>query len=369
MPLKVNTEAERGYWQPGDSRIEDLELFAREQLDMSTTPEMVLSNSKKNRQYRRATALTRQQVDTILSVRGNRRTVVRGAHSLGKSVAIGVLGCWWLTRKRDNMVLMASAKEDQVSKVLFPNMLGHYVRAFGRRGKVGALQVYPDPLAHPKWCAIGISGQNTEAFASYHPHGDGEVLLIIDEGSAMTQALGQAAEGLISSEAARIVVLGNPLNTKPRDPFRALFSDKQYNKIHWITSEHPNIEHQKPIYPGCISQTWIDEMIDRYGIEDDEVQARCFGEFPPIQSLHEKNKIYDANAVAEISGLSLEELYAEEMREEEKEEENLFQFVGQGHTYSQGIRNVRTVQEDAAKGPRSGQSDTSMGSRSCTLAR
>ena len=136
MPLKVNSDSERGYWLPGDPRIEDLELFTREQLDMNVTAKMVVSNKPKFRQYRRATALTRQQVDTILSVRSHRRTVVRGAHSLGKSVAIGVLGCWWLTRKRDNMVLMASAKEDQVAKVLFPNMLGHYVRAFGVPGCV-----------------------------------------------------------------------------------------------------------------------------------------------------------------------------------------------------------------------------------------
>ena len=84
MAIKVNASGgEHDLWLPGDERIEDLELFTSQQLGMNITPEMVLSLSKKNQQYKRATALTKQQIDTILSVREHRRTVVRGAHSLG----------------------------------------------------------------------------------------------------------------------------------------------------------------------------------------------------------------------------------------------------------------------------------------------
>lgn len=314
-------------WEPGNFKSKCPNLFAREVLGMTDTYEDVLAGRAK-----RATALTNQQIKLINSPAYNRRTCVRSGHSMGKSVAITVLAVWWLTKNVDNMVLVSSAKTDQVGKVIFPRIKSNYHIGFGKPTRIGTLFIYPDEANHPNWCAIGISGRNTESFASYHPHGDGKVLLIVDEASAMGTDLEEAAEGLISSDNASMIWMGNPLNTRLKDPFRRAFKNKEFNKIHWKTRSHPNIRFDRPIYPGAISTKWIAEMIEAHGADSDIVRARCYGEFPIKLKSDERNKMFDPQQLAEASGLTIEDLLdsaGAHLGEDQREE--LFEFKGQGH--------------------------------------
>ena len=323
--------------RPGDRRLNDLDFYFSQALRLNTTVEDVLTGKATT-----ANAPTQQQRELIESVRDHRRTVLRSGHAQGKTEAIGMIGAWFLAKNVNNIVLMTSAKEDQGVGVMMPKLAQYWNRAFMLEVEPRQ-QLYPNRRKYPLWFARIIVGQRTESFASYHATGEGEVLLIVDEGSAMTQALEEAGEGLISTHGGRWLTCGNPLNSQYSDPFRRMFSDERYNKIHWDTTRHPNWVHNAPIYHGCFSREWIErEMVDKFGRNDPVVMARCFGEFAKVQLNYEQQRrMFDPDMVARIAGYTPEQLESAIAGDNKAEEDNGERLFGddfvQGQVSSEGM--------------------------------
>ena len=187
---------------PGHPLFRKAKVFAQERLGWNISWQMAKKAWAEGKCLH-ANALTWQQRQVIRSIEENRRTAVKSTHSMGKSELIGFLGAWWIARKEHNMVLMCSAKEEQASRILYPKAKRNWLKAFpekGNRDQRKALKniIQPNRELNPEWMTLVISGRDTETWQGYHAGFGGELLLIIDEGSKMTQQLAYASEGLIS---------------------------------------------------------------------------------------------------------------------------------------------------------------------------
>ena len=293
-------------FRPGDSYLGDFDNYLAA-LGHTVTPQMVLRG-----QAKAANAPHRLQRETVEAVCRYPRVAVRSAHNLGKTYLIALLGTWWLLRKRDNLVLVASAKESQVSNLVLSLAAQYCGQLFGPRSSasVGTRFIYPDRRRSPRWAMHSLSGLRPEAFASYHAVGDGALLVIIDECSALLSPLAYAVEGIASGHNCHVLYLGNPLGSALGGPFHSAFrEDSGWHCLHWATQRHPNIEHDRPIYPAGISYDWLERCASLWGWDSDEFQARCLGEWPKrMQSKEGSDWFITPESIGKMHGMSREEV-------------------------------------------------------------
>ena len=315
--------------EPGNNLLSKASLFAEEKLGWNITAGQAYKQWDQG-QCVHANKLTKQQKQVITSIEHFPRTAVKSTHSMGKSVLIGFLGAWWLAKKKHNIVLVCSAKEEQTLRILMPKIKFNWLKAFpetGNRDDKKALRdiIQPNKTLNPEWMTLVISGRNTETWQGYHASYGGELLLIIDEGSKMTPQLAYASEGLISGGGARLVILGNALCEDKNAPFRLAFGDPTFNAITWSPFDHENMWKQSkrpqycttcdlPVYQGCISPRWIDEQKQKYGENSKTYKMRVLAEFPePVE--YGKRWIIDPEHVADAAGIEYTDIHAEDLEQ------------------------------------------------------
>ena len=74
----------------------------------------------------------------------------------------------------------------------------------------------------PDWFAIGLSTDRPERFSGHHAE---HLLLVVDEASGVDEAIFEAAEGFLTSESARVLLIGNP--TSLAGQFHAAFHSER----------------------------------------------------------------------------------------------------------------------------------------------
>ena len=318
--------------EPGHHLLGKASVFAQQRLGWTITAKQAYQQWDQGRCVH-ANRLTKQQMQIITSIRQHPRTVVKSTHSTGKSVLIGFLGAWWLAKKKHNMVLVCSAKEEQARRILMPKIKHNWLQAFpetGNRDDKKALRdiIQPNRELNPEWMTLIISGRDTETWQGYHASHGGELLLIIDEGSKMTPQLAYASEGLISGGGARLLILGNALCEDKNAPFRLAFGDPTFQAFTWSPFQHENFWIQSnrpqycpkcnlPVYQGCISPRWIEEQKQKYGENSKTYKMRVLAEFPdPVE--YGKRWIIDPEHIADAANLDITHITSEDLEQTKK---------------------------------------------------
>lgn len=224
------------------------------------------------------------------SVRDNRRTSVRSCHGSGKSYTAARIALWFLYCFPNSKVITTAPTARQVEDILWREI---------RKAKAQArfpLQGDPNQTSlslSEDWFALGLSTDKPDRFQGFHAI---HILLIVDEASGVAEEIFDASEGIVSSENARILYIGNPTNLG--GTFYNSFKLPNYGKINISAFDTPNFTKfgitlddirantwQSKITsplpaPYLITPEWVFNAWANWGEESPMWQSRVLGEFP-----------------------------------------------------------------------------------------
>lgn len=234
-----------------------------------------------------------KQIEILESVRDNPRTSVRSCHGVGKSYIAGQVILQFLYCYVPSIVLSTAPTWRQVEKLVWKE-----VRASYRRAKIplggDLLPKSPEiQLVQDEWYAIGLSTDNPERFQGFHER---NILVVVDEAAGVPEDIFEAIEGVLTSENARLLLLGNP--TALSGSFYDSFRTPGWKTIHISAFDTPNFTRfgitEEDIADGSwkdkvktdlpnpklITPAWVADKYVRWGPTSPAYEARVKGQFP-----------------------------------------------------------------------------------------
>jgi hypothetical protein len=215
-----------------------------------------------------------KQEDVLYSIRDHRRTGVRSCHGVGKTKCAAWVALWFLITHPNSVVITTAPTWHQVENLLWREIRNaHALARMPLGGKCLTVKLDLDD----KWFALGMSTDKPERFQGFHAE-SGDILLIVDEASGVAQDIYDAAEGFLTSEGSRLLLIGNP--TQLSGEFYTAFRSPIYHKIHISAWDSPNLKAGKVIRPYLITPEWVEEKRIKWGEDSPMWYSRVMGEFP-----------------------------------------------------------------------------------------
>jgi hypothetical protein len=181
---------------------------------------------------------------------------------------------WYLYSYPNSKVITTAPTWNQVKELLW-----RYVRMAHSQAKfpLGAEPLNTSLELGPEWFAIGLSTDTPERFQGFHAE---RLLLIVDEASGVTDGIFGAAEGFLTAEHSRLLLLGNP--TQLQGEFFDAFnkSASTYQTFHISYKDTPNFTHRGVPCPYLITPTWVEEKRRQWGEDSPLWYVKVLGEFP-----------------------------------------------------------------------------------------
>ncbi len=219
-----------------------------------------------------------KQREILQAVREHRHVAVHSCHGIGKSFVAGVAVANWIDSHApgEAFVVTTAPTGHQVKAILW--------KEIGRAHSRGSL---PGRVNLTEWylgseiVAFGRkpADYNPAAFQGIHARA---VLVVGDEACGLPQSILDAAETLATSEASRILLIGNP--DDPLSPFaKACQPGSGWHVIGIGADDTPNFTGEEipdDLRGLLISRTWAEEAARRWGVGNPLYVSKVLGRFP-----------------------------------------------------------------------------------------
>ena len=218
-----------------------------------------------------------KQREVIESVRDHRRTAGRSAHGIGKTRAAAATLLWHLAAYPGSRVVSTAPTFSQVRELLWREVAVMVAAAdgfFDGQLTDTRLELSAD------WFAVGLSTDRPERFSGHHSE---RLLLVVDEASGVDEAIFEAAEGFLTSEHARVLLIGNP--TTLAGTFHRSFHAERalWNTINVSALDAPAFTGEavsETVLRRLVTREWVETAAKRWGGQSPLYQVRVLGEFP-----------------------------------------------------------------------------------------
>ena len=201
--------------------------------------------------------------------RGERRLSVRAGHGVGKSTACSWALIWHMTTRYPQKSVVTAPTAAQLFDALYAelktwvNKLPPVLR--------DSFEVFSDRIAlkgAPESSFISVrtsSSERPEALAGVHSE---HVLLVVDEASAVPEAVFEAAAGSMSGHSASTILISNP--TRNSGLFYKTHHDlaQDWHRMHVSCANNP-----------LVSKDFISQIAATYGESSNAFRIRVLGEF------------------------------------------------------------------------------------------
>lgn len=219
-----------------------------------------------------------KQIAVADAVRDYRRVAVKSCHGAGKSFLAGRIVLWFLHAYPYSIVITTAPTFNQVQNILWRQIRAAHGSA-PRRLLGRCLQTFYEIA--PDWYALGFKAEDTapDRFQGFHAE---HALVVIDEAAGVAEPVFEALDAVLTSESARMLLIGNPTN--PAGTFYEAFHGARalYHPITIEAADTPNIQAGGVVRPYLITQQWIDDAIEKHGEDSPYVQARVYAQFPSV---------------------------------------------------------------------------------------
>lgn len=257
------------------TNVEDIPI----QGHMLADPVWVIENILNVRLYSRQREIARAVWGIGEGVK--RRTVVKAAHSVGKTLVSACLTVAWLVAHEKAIVLTTAPTHRQVEDILWRE-----IRARWRDSVVELSPKAPNTtdwsLSEDRW-AKGFSTDKGEKFQGYHSD---NILIIVDEASGVTDEIFEAIEGVMLGGNARLLLIGNPNNDSGE--FYEAFEGAGaglFNHFSIADTDTPLFTGEMPEIPWenfLITPKAAAELRQRYKNHPAVLAVRLDAEFPTV---------------------------------------------------------------------------------------
>lgn len=194
------------------------------------------------------------QKEIIESVRDNHRTNVTACHDIGKSWLAARVALWFLYSNPYSIVISTAPTFRQVEKIIWQEINhAHSGSTTPLGGKLLDVQLKLDD----KWFAFGFSTDNANAFQGLHAI-SGKILVIFDEASGIVEAIWDGSDGVLSSEDARFLGIGNP--TDPDSMFKKESESKDTKQFKVCVFDSPNFTAFGITIEDIRNNTWAEKI-------------------------------------------------------------------------------------------------------------
>jgi hypothetical protein len=203
---------------------------------------------------------------------------VSSGHGIGKSATIAMIVNWGMDTCVDCRVVITANTEGQLRTKTAPEVLKwRRMSITSHWFTQTATSIYSSQADHDKgWRCdfIPWSDTNPEAFAGLHNKGR-RIIVVMDEGSAIDDAIWEVVEGALTDEQTEIIwlVFGNPTRNIGR--FRECF--RKFSRL-WKTRKIDSRDVKGT------NKELIAEWEKTYGTDSDFFKVRVRGEFPNMSA-------------------------------------------------------------------------------------
>lgn len=230
------------------------------------------------------------QQQILRAVAEHRRVTVRSCHGVGKSWTAACAVMWFLYTRSPCLVLTTAPTHRQVKEVLWKEIRRQHRCMFDpARGLAGdwpkgelretALRLGDDRFA------LGLTTDETDRFQGFHaPH----ILVVVDEASGVSEEIFQAIEGVLTTEEARLLLIGNPLHARGafyeshrKGPWkRFAISAFDSPNLRGARVEDPQLSEHPVVRGGLVNARWVADRLQEWGADSPLYQSRVLGQFP-----------------------------------------------------------------------------------------
>jgi hypothetical protein len=249
-----------------------------------------------------------KQIDIMNSVRDYEKTAVRSCNGIGKTHVSALIVLWFLYCFPPAIVITTAPTWRQVEGLLWKEIRIAYNRTNLRLDPacLGGVLAHKSPelqIQQDEWYAMGISTNQPDRLQGYHQK---NIMAVIDEAAGVPEPIHEAVDGILTSEHARLLLIGNPTQIEGSF-FNAFSAPKGWNTIHVSAYDSPNFTELgitrddiksgewETKLNGCvipspylINPRWVADKYVIWGVKHPAYESRVEGDFP---SAGEKNVI------------------------------------------------------------------------------
>lgn len=200
---------------------------------------------------------------------GQRRISVRAGHGVGKSAVCAWLSIWHMVTRYPQKTVMTAPTAGQLFDALFSevkywiNKLPEPIKAlFTTTSEKVTLNASPEASFIS---ARTSSADRPEALAGIHSE---FVLLIVDEASAVPEAVYESAAGSMSGDNACTILIGNPTR-----------NSGMFFRTHHALAAEWKTYHVSCLDSPRVARDFVKQIADTYGPDSNAYRVRVLGEF------------------------------------------------------------------------------------------
>lgn len=203
-------------------------------------------------------------------------------HGVGKSATVAWIILWAMSTRPDLTGVVTANTAGQLKDKTWAELSRWHRRAINAHWFKWTATKFFQPRRPETWfvAATPWSKENTEAFAGLHAK---DVLIIMDEASAIPDVVWETAAGAMTTSGAMMFCYGNPTRNTGR--FRECFGRFRHR---WITRQVDSREAK------MVDQSMIAQWAEDYGEDSDFFRVRVRGVFPNVGDMQ-----FISTAVAE----------------------------------------------------------------------
>lgn len=197
-----------------------------------------------------------KQIEILESVRDNTTTAVKSCHGAGKSFSAADVALWYLYTHRPSIVLTTAPTDRQVRGILWKEIRKSHGRA---KFPLGGNMLTQELKLDADWFAWGFTAPDydPDRFQGFH---EIHILVVVDEASGVSEEIFEGIDGVLTSEHARLLMIGNPTN--PSGRFAKAFKSQGVSKISISAFDTPNFTEFGITKEDIRNDTWKEKITD-----------------------------------------------------------------------------------------------------------
>ena len=215
-----------------------------------------------------------KQEETLAALTQFQRVAVKSGNGLGKGYCAAVAVLWFLHTHNPATVLSTAPTFRQVRHILWRQI--HQLYRPHAQALGGKMLDTRWELAEDRY-AMGLSADSADQFQGFHSP---NMFIVVDEAEGVDEEIYEAIEAIMTAEAPRLLLIGNPTTTS--GVFRRAFHEERrlYHNITVSALDSPNVVAGRIVIPGLASAQWVQERREIWGEDNPLYLARVLGEFP-----------------------------------------------------------------------------------------